>query len=198
MSDNIDRLVSFICEAKPKDVEGRHTTPSWMARIPKEDVPAVLRFLRAQGLRSRAIYRDQSGKKRYAKGRYYTSGWAKKDNATHADIYEQPPGEFSSRGFNVAGYVGGYQLMSDATKLRHIKAALNGKKTNNPEVLKALLEKPVWAYTYATKAMKSRWPEAEEIIAKSNLKNDYVKAFPDAKLEWALKGWVPMDDVWGV
>jgi hypothetical protein len=194
MSSDIDLLVSFVCEAKPKNIEGKHTTPAWLGRVPKEDVPAVLRFLQAQGVRTRAIYRDKSGQNRYAKGDTNTSGshiskwvsgWAHKEHATHADIYEQPPGEFSSR-----DYVGGYNLMADSARLRQLKGALNGKKTNDPEILKMLASKPVWAYTYATKALKARWPEVEETIAKSNLKDQYLMRFPEAKREWTMRGWL--------
>ena len=194
MSSEIDLLVSFVCEAKPKNIEGKHTTPAWLGRVPKEDVPAVLRFLHAQGIRPRAIYRDKSGKNRYAKGNTFVSGWAHKENATHADIYEQPPGgrpvHRDAHEYPSNDNVGGYKLMADSARLRQIKGALNGKKTNDPEILKMLASKPDWAYTYATKALKARWPEVEETIAKSNQKDGYLKRFPEAKREWTMRGWL--------
>jgi hypothetical protein len=188
---NSDLWISFVCEAKPKkSIEGKHRTPAWLGRVPKEDVPAILRFLKAQGTKARVIYRDKSGQNRYNRGRYWKSGQSAKNVATHADIYEQPPGEFSSR-----HYAGGYQLMSDAARLRKIKAALNGKKTDDPQVLKMLAEKPVWALTYAKNSIKGRWIEGEELIAKSDLAKNYLELFPEAKWDWAINGWLDWTDI---
>lgn len=189
----IDFIVSFVCEAKPKNVEGTHRTPSWLGRVPVEDVPAVMRFLKNQGTKARIVYRDKSGQNRYARDKYrnrWVSGWAHKQDATHADIYEQPPGEISSQ-----HRVGGYDMMMKAAQDREIKSALNGKKTSNPRVLSALAENPAQAYTYATKALKARWPEAEEKIAKSSLKDLYLQRFPEARTEWTMNGWLDWLDL---
>lgn len=157
-----DLIVSCLCEAKPKDIEGRHHTPGWLGRVPKEDVPAVVRFLKSQGVKPRVIYRDKSTDrpKRYARGRYFVSGWAHKSDATHADIYDPGP---SGYGRDTQAYL---KIRNEAAMLNAIKVALNGKKTKDPEVIKLLVSKPEWAFAYAKNAIKGEWPEGEATIAK--------------------------------
>ena len=60
-----------------------------------------------------------------------------------------------------------------------------------------------YAVNYALNVIKGRWPEAEKAIARSlkdALEDDrdaaievvyaYLKAFPEAKLEWIMNGWL--------
>lgn len=73
-------------EAKKPDILGKHTTPNWLGRVPKEDVPAVLRYLKQRGKTVRAVYRD----KRFPKterNRSLWGGMVRKDQGTHADLY---------------------------------------------------------------------------------------------------------------
>lgn len=208
-----DLIVSCVCEAKPKpnpkDVVGTHSTPYWLGRVPKEDVPAVVRFLKNQGIRPRVIYRDKSTDRprRYGRGRTFVSGWAHKSNATHADIYDQGPQRYD------VDYMG---LSRESAAISALKAGLNGKQTTNPSVLNQLAKKPNWAYMYAKKAIKGRWSQGEEAIAKdpkvackyakdvikgrflhaeetiaqSEFKDLYLRDWPDAKDDWTANGWI--------
>jgi hypothetical protein len=65
-----------------------------------------------------------------------------------------------------------------------------------------------YAVNYALNVIKGRWPEAEKAIAhslKDALEDDrdaaielvyaYLKAFPEAKFEWVMKGWLDWLDL---
>ncbi len=60
----------------------------------------------------------------------------------------------------------------------------------------AIATDPYWAFYYATEVLKGRFPEGEAAIAKDHLADfpnwaeDYLQAFPEAKLEWIMKGWL--------
>jgi hypothetical protein len=43
---------------------------------------------------------------------------------------------------------------------------------------------------YAKGVIKGRWPEAEETIANSMYRDEYLDLFPDARDDWALAGWI--------
>ena len=64
-----------------------------------------------------------------------------------------------------------------------------------PEGEEAIAQVPYYRYRYAMDVIGGRWPEAEETIAKSEYKNKYLKAFPDAIDDWALLGWTDWMDV---
>jgi hypothetical protein len=98
-----------------------------------------------------------------------------------------------------------------------------------PEGEAVILRDPGTSLRYARDIIKGRWPEAEAIIATDphcaeryvdmivnkrvpeDIESDYVKKeiyaqkylknFPDRKLSWAVKGWIPFGDttdVWGI
>jgi hypothetical protein len=53
-----------------------------------------------------------------------------------------------------------------------------------------------WAYYYARDVIGGRWPEGEPAIATSpDYANQYLEAFPEAKLEWAMNGWLDWLDL---
>ena len=56
---------------------------------------------------------------------------------------------------------------------------------------------PWWAYRYATCVIKGhRWPEGEVAIAKDpECAKGYLELFPEAKLEWAMNGWLDWLDL---
>ena len=58
------------------------------------------------------------------------------------------------------------------------------------------LTEPYQAYWYAARVLKGRWPEAEEAIATNpHLAKSYLELFPQAKLEWAMNGWLDWLDL---
>ena len=65
-----------------------------------------------------------------------------------------------------------------------------------PEGEAALAKSPQWAHYYAKYVIKGRFPEAEEAIAKSpDYAKLYLEQFPEAKLEWAMNGWIDWLDL---
>ena len=65
-----------------------------------------------------------------------------------------------------------------------------------PEGEAAIATSPYWSYHYARRIIRGRWPEAEEAIAKDpEDAKFYLEHFPDAKLEWAMKGWLDWLDL---
>jgi hypothetical protein len=56
---------------------------------------------------------------------------------------------------------------------------------------------PEWAYEYAINAIKGRFQEAEATIATSPdaWAKWYLEAFPEAKLEFAMNGWLDWLDL---
>ena len=56
------------------------------------------------------------------------------------------------------------------------------------------------AYFYAKNVLRRRFPEGEAVIAKSptwaySYAKEYLKAFPKAKLEWVMNGWLDWLDL---
>jgi hypothetical protein len=48
-----------------------------------------------------------------------------------------------------------------------------------------------YAYEYARDVIGGRFPEGEAVIATDPYRaKDYLEAFPEAKLEWAINGWL--------
>ena len=67
-----------------------------------------------------------------------------------------------------------------------------------PEAEEAIAKDPYWAYRYAQYVVKGRWPEAEEAIAKNtspHLAKSYLELFPQARLEFAMNGWIDWLDL---
>jgi len=60
-----------------------------------------------------------------------------------------------------------------------------------PEGEAAIATDPDWAYHYARDVLKGRFPEGEAAIATDpDWAELYLEAFPEAKLEWIMKGWL--------
>lgn len=59
-----------------------------------------------------------------------------------------------------------------------------------PEGEATLAKEPYWAYIYAYDVLDKRFPEGEAAIANSEYKHRYIQAFPDAKDDWAVNGWI--------
>ena len=86
--------------------------------------------------------------------------------------------------------------------------AIDVIKGRFPEAEEVIAKDPRLAYYYAINVLKGRFPEAEPAIAK-NLNGadqwdyhmdpwwakEYLKAFPQAKLEWAMNGWIDWLDL---
>jgi hypothetical protein len=66
-----------------------------------------------------------------------------------------------------------------------------------PEGEAAIATDPYLAYVYARDILKGRFPEAEASIAKDPdyCANQYLIEFPQAKLEWAMNGWIDWLDL---
>ena len=65
-----------------------------------------------------------------------------------------------------------------------------------PEGEPAIATDPMSAYDYSQFVLKGRFPEGERAIATSpNYSIIYLKAFPEAKLEWAMNGWLDWLDL---
>jgi hypothetical protein len=65
-----------------------------------------------------------------------------------------------------------------------------------PEGEAALATDPYKAYVYARDILKGRFPEAEASIATHEYSaNQYLIEFPQAKLEWAMNGWIDWLDL---
>ena len=72
-----------------------------------------------------------------------------------------------------------------------------------PEGEAAIAQNPNYGYWYACDIIKGRWLECEEALSQSehyqDLAQQYLEAFPEARLSWAIKGWIPFDtSAWGV
>ena len=67
-----------------------------------------------------------------------------------------------------------------------------------PEGEAAILRDPGTSVRYARDIIKGRWPEAEEAIATSTPEfvKYYLEKFPEAKLSWAMKGWLDWEQAW--
>ena len=70
---------------------------------------------------------------------------------------------------------------------------LNGRW---PEAEAVIATDPLYVINYAKYVIKGRWPEAEAAIATNpHLAKSYLELFPDAKLEWVMKGWLDWLDL---
>ena len=65
-----------------------------------------------------------------------------------------------------------------------------------PEGEATIATDPYVAYVYARDELKGRFPEAEASIATHPYEAKlYLKQFPEAKLEWAMNGWIDWLDL---
>ena len=61
------------------------------------------------------------------------------------------------------------------------------------------LTDPYCAYAYATDVLNGRWPEGEAAIAtEPQCAKEYLEMCPEARLGWAMRGWIPLEDAWGI
>ena len=76
---------------------------------------------------------------------------------------------------------------------RYAKDVIGGRW---PEAEEAIATDPFYAYRYARDVLKGRFPEAEASIATHPYEaNQYLIEFPQAKLEWAMNGWIDWLDL---
>ncbi len=69
-------------------------------------------------------------------------------------------------------------------------------KRRFPAGEKAIATDPYYACLYARHVIKGRFPEGEAVIATDpRWSVEYLKSFPDAKLEWAMNGWLDWTDL---
>jgi hypothetical protein len=59
-----------------------------------------------------------------------------------------------------------------------------------PEAEAIIAEEPCWARDYAKLVINRRFFQAEYGIAHSIFKDEYLEAFPDAKDDWVMNGWL--------
>jgi len=65
-----------------------------------------------------------------------------------------------------------------------------------PEGEAAIAKSPEYAYYYAKDVLGGRFPEGEAAIAANpGAAKLYLKQFPEAKLEWAMNGWLDWLDL---
>jgi hypothetical protein len=65
-----------------------------------------------------------------------------------------------------------------------------------PEAEAAIATSSWWGYRYARDVLKGRFPEGEPAIAtEPRLAKYYLKQFPEARLEWAMNGWLDWLDL---
>jgi hypothetical protein len=67
-----------------------------------------------------------------------------------------------------------------------------------PEGEAAIATDPRWAHEYARDVIGGRWPEGEAAIATGPdpyYTLAYLGLFPEAKLEWAMNGWLDWLDL---
>lgn len=65
-----------------------------------------------------------------------------------------------------------------------------------PEAEPVIATDPMSAYYYSKSVLKGRWPEGEPAIAKDpDYSILYLELFPQAKLEWAMNGWIDWLDL---
>jgi hypothetical protein len=65
-----------------------------------------------------------------------------------------------------------------------------------PEGEPAIATSPEYAYYYAKDVLGGRFPEGEAAIAANpGAAKLYLEAFPEAKLEWAMNGWLDWLDL---
>ena len=64
-----------------------------------------------------------------------------------------------------------------------------------PEGEPAIATVGEYAQYYALYCLKRRFPEGEAAMVRDGFTSDYVKKFPEAKLEWAVNGWLDWTDL---
>jgi hypothetical protein len=65
-----------------------------------------------------------------------------------------------------------------------------------PEGEAAIATDPYWAHWYALNVIKGRFPEGEAVIATDpKCSEQYLKIFPEAKLDWAMNGLIDWTDL---
>ena len=52
-----------------------------------------------------------------------------------------------------------------------------------------------YSYYYAKNVLHDRFLMAEEVISKSRRANEYLREFPNAKLDWVVNGWLDWTDL---
>mgnify|MGYP000037960250 CR=1 FL=1 len=98
-------------------------------------------------------------------------------------------------GVNITSRIIGEAIETDPQAAYHYaKDVLKGRF---PEGEAAIATDPYVAYVYARDILKGRFPEAEASIATDtdHSANQYLIEFPEAKLEWAMKGWLDWLDL---
>ena len=67
-----------------------------------------------------------------------------------------------------------------------------------PEAEAAIATDPGFACCYA-RDTKDRFPEGEKAIATDPIwTKRYLELYPEARLGWAMRGWIPLEDAWGI
>ena len=80
----------------------------------------------------------------------------------------------------------------------YAKEVLKGRwpEAERPEAEAAIATSSWWGYRYARDVIGGRFPEGEPAIAtEPRLAKLYLKQFPEAKLEWAMNGWIDWLDL---
>ena len=80
----------------------------------------------------------------------------------------------------------------------YAKEVLKGRwpEAERPEAEAAIATSSWWGYRYARDVLKGRFPEGEPAIAtEPRLAKYYLKQFPEARLEWAMNGWLDWLDL---
>ena len=68
-----------------------------------------------------------------------------------------------------------------------------------PEGEEVIATDAVWAYLYAKNVISGRFPEGEAAIAtEPQCAKEYLEMCPEARLGWAMRGWIPLEDAWGI
>ena len=86
-----------------------------------------------------------------------------------------------------------YIATSPETAVHYAYEVIKGRF---PEAEEVIAKDPRLAYYYAKDVLKGRFPEAEPAIATDPWwAKEYLKAFPEAKLEWVMNGWLDWLDL---
>ena len=68
-----------------------------------------------------------------------------------------------------------------------------------PEGEEAIAKDPWAAHYYAKDVIRGRFPEGEKAIATDPIWSKwYLELYPEARLGWAMRGWIPLEDAWGI
>ena len=72
----------------------------------------------------------------------------------------------------------------------------NKRKQRFPEAEAAIATDPELALLYVRDVIRGRWPEGEPAIATSPYySKEYLELFPQARLEFAMNGWIDWLDL---